>query len=124
MPPTETSNLWRLARSGQPIDAERFASALVDEARAAGTDFRTELLVRDGLDALSRHWGAERTARWLNAQPGSDRLRALWLADHGRAGFPSLTTRIMDATKPGDVLAFFRELGTRLPGPGRLDVGG
>lgn len=123
--PTAPSSLWRLARSGQPVDAERFALALAAEvAGDAATDFRTELLVRDGLDALASHWGRARVDRWLAAQPAAGRLADIWHSDLGPPRFTTLVSRMTDETKPDDVLAFFRELGTRLRQPSRIDVGG
>lgn len=118
-------NLWRLARGGQPIDATELAAALDEQASDPHPDFRTRLLVRDSLDALGRHWGRERLAAWLAAAPSRSALRAAaWDEDLGPAGFPTLERRIMDAVKPETVLQFFRELGRRIRGPSRMDVGG
>ena len=117
-------NLWRLARSGQPIDATALAAALDEQASDPNSDFRTRLLVRDSLDALARHWGRERLEAWLAAAPARNALRAAWNQDLGPAGFPTLQRRIMDAVRPETVLQFFRELGRRIRGPSRMDVGG
>jgi hypothetical protein len=122
----ERSNLWELARSGRLIDAQTLADALSAEVAAAAfdCDFRTELLVRDGLDALAGHWGRGRTEAWVDAQPSRDQLCRLWAAPLGSAGFPTLGSRIMDATRPDTILQMFRELGTRLARPAKLEVGG
>ena len=98
-------NFWPLARSGQPIDATALAAALEEQAHDPAPDFRTRPLVRDSLDALARHWGREQLTGWLTDRP---RLRELWGQPLGPAGFPSLTYRIMDATKPDTVMQFFR----------------
>jgi hypothetical protein len=114
-------NLWRLARGGQPVDAAELAAALEQQAGEPEPDFRTRLLVRDSLDALAGHWGRGRLESWLADRP---LLRELWLQPLGPAGFPSLTHRLMDATKPDTVMQFFRDLGDRVAKPSRLDVGG
>src|SRR5437764_14594764 len=114
-------NLWRLARSGQPIDATELAAALDDQAADPQPDFRTRLLVRDSLDALARHWGRERLEAWLAASPVRGSLQATWREDLGPAGFPTLERRIMDAVKPETVLQFFRELGRRIRSPARME---
>src|SRR4051812_12806430 len=113
-------NLWRLARSGQPIDASELAAALEEQAGEPEPDYRTCLLMRDSLDALSRHWGSERLDQWLETSPVGEQLRTVQAQDLGAVGFPSLARRIMDATKPEVVLRFFRELGSRIRQPARL----
>ena len=120
----EAINLWELARSGQPIDATALALAIAAQSALEDPDFRTELLIRDSLNALSQHWGEPRLRAWLGGQPESARIRSIWRSPLGPAGFPSLLRRIMDATRPETLLAFFRELGTRITRPARLNVGG
>jgi hypothetical protein len=121
---TLNHDLWALARSGQPIDATELASAVEAQAVDDSPDFRTRLLIRDTLNALSAYWGQDRLTAWLARSPVQDRLRGLWQSDLGPAGFPSLTRRIMDATQPETVLQLFRDLGSRIDRPARLDVGG
>jgi hypothetical protein len=116
--------LWPLALSGQPIDAGELASALDEQSGEVHHDFRTELLIRDSLDALASHWGHDRVAAWIAASPSRSLLRDIWKSDLGPAGFPSLSRRIMDATKPEVVFKFLRELGNRVTQPTRLEVGG
>jgi hypothetical protein len=116
--------LWNLTRGGQPIDAEELASAIEAQAAEDFPDYRTRLLIRDSLDALAARWGRDRLMEWLTWSPRQDHLRRLWHSDLGPAGFPSLTRRIMDATRPETVLRFFRDLGSRIDRPARLDVGG
>ena len=82
------------------------------------------MLVRDALNALSAYWGQDRLTAWLARSPGHERLRSLWHSDLGPAGFPSLARRIMDATQPETILQLFRDLGSGIDRPARLDVGG
>ncbi len=122
--PTLNHDLWSLARGGQPIDATELASAVEAQAADDSPDFRTRLLIRDTLNALSAYWGQDRLAAWLARSPRQEGLRRLWQCDLGPPGFPSLTRRIMDATQPETILQLFRELGSRIDRPARLDVGG
>jgi hypothetical protein len=123
MPP-ERSKLWSLALGGQPIDADAWADALDAAAADPSHDFRTRLLIRDGVDALASHWRIDRVEAWLAASPARRPLRDVWRSDLGEPGFPSLARRLVDATRPGTVLQFFRALGEAASRPARLDVGG
>lgn len=122
--PLVNDSLWRLARSGHRIDARELASALEEQAHDPRPDFRTRLLIRDALRALAGHWGADRFGAWLADSAARDRLSAYLETDLGPEGFPTIVHRIMDATKPEAVLAFFRDLGSRVVRPARLDIGG
>jgi Nucleotidyltransferase of unknown function (DUF6036) len=129
LPPiTQTidSPLWALALGGQPIDATSLANAVESELAhpEENLDFRTRLLIRDSLTALAHHWGEEKLNRWRNRLSHADILNRVLSADLGEAGFPSLTRRIMDTTKPETVLQFLRELGMSCPQPTRLEIGG
>jgi hypothetical protein len=116
--------LWGLARSGLPIEAADLATAIEDQASEEDPDFRTRLLIRDGLEALGAHWGPDRLNQWVADSPKSSRLKQFRLADLGPAGFPSIARRIMDATKPQTILQFLRDLGSRIERPSRLEIGG
>lgn len=122
--PTLEHDLWSLARSGQPIDATGLASAVEAQAAEESPDFRTRLLIRDTLNALSAYWGQDRFTAWLADSPMQERLRRFWHSDLGPAGFPSLTQRLMNATRPETIVQFFRDLGSQLDRPARLNVGG
>lgn len=122
--PTTEDKLWALARSGQPIDARELAMALEAQAPDVSPDFRTQLLIRDSLDALETYWGHDRLEQWLSHSPRQDELRRLRHSDLGAAGFPTLARRLMDATRPETILQFFRDLGTSVDRPARLNVGG
>jgi hypothetical protein len=115
-----------LALSGLPIDASAFAAAIEQEASQPpeNLDFRTRLLIRDGLSALRNHWGVKRADQWLRNVACADHLNEICGADLGQPGFPSLTHRIMETTKPETVLQFLRELGANCPQPTRIEVGG
>jgi hypothetical protein len=122
--PLVNDSLWRLARSGHLIDAQQLAAAVDEQAGEAQPDFRTRLLIRDALRALKAYWGPERFGEWLADSAQRDRLSTYAKADLGPEGFPTIVHRLMDATKPEAVIEFFRDLGSRIVRPARLEVGG
>jgi hypothetical protein len=108
-----------------PIAAALAAAIESEIAQSSGKlDFRTRLLIRDGLDALQTFWGTEKMGDWLDHAHSSDDLRGIREAALGEAGFPSLVHRIMNTTQPQTVLQFLRELATHCPRPTRLEIGG
>jgi hypothetical protein len=123
---TRKETLWGLARSGLPIDAADLAGAIEDQAGEEHPDFRTRLLIRDGLRALAARWGQDRLDRWVAASPTGPRLDEFRRSDPdlGPAGFPSLIRRMMDSTKSQTILQFLRDLGSRIDRPARLEIGG
>jgi len=122
--PVAEQDLWSLT-AGQPeIDPDRLAAAIERQAMRDGLDFRTRLLIRDGVDALARRWGPQRLETWLAATPVRERIVRIREEELGPAGFPSLARRLMEQTRPETVLQFLRELGAHVRRPVRIDVGG
>ncbi len=119
------SDLWTLTRCYPSFDPWRLARA-VETAVASGErlDFRTRLLVRDSVNALERHWGRSRLARWLRESPVGPRIECIRREDFGEVGFPSLEARIVNETDPDRVKMFLRDLGGQVSEPLRLEVGG
>lgn len=117
-------NLWSLALDTMHVDAELLASAVERKAKQPHLDFRTRLLIRDSLEALAAHWGNERLDQWIAASPAGDRLQGIRGAELGPAGFPSLSRRVMDMTRPDTVRQFIRELGAEIDSPARISIGG
>ena len=120
-------DLWALALSGHPIDISLLVAAL-DGAVAgranADLDFRTRLLVRDGLNALAFKWNTSRVEKWIGESANPKLLAGIWHEPLGAAGFPSLQGRLMETTKPEIVLQFLRELGMRSGEAARIELGG
>ncbi len=122
--PIAAPDLWTLT-FGQPwIDPEALAIALEAQAAQPDLDFRTRLLIRDSLNALSNIWGTDRFESWLNSENSCVELREIRIANLGPPGFPTLQQRIMNTLRPQTVLEFLRELGTRLNRPTPMIVGG
>ena len=117
-------SLWELTAGRPVIDPAALAVALRREVLQKDPDFRTRLLIRDSLAALLDFWGEQEFQRWLDSIPEKDELIAARRCDLGPTGFPTLRGRLMQTTRPQNVLEFLRELGTRLPKPARIAVGG
>src|SRR6185312_1542792 len=118
-------DLWSLT-FGQPwIDAEELSKALERQlAEEPQLDARTELLVRDSLNALSGFWGPQRIDSWLARSSQGPTLRYLQESVSGPAGFPTLGRRLMQMTSRKTVFEMLRELGSHLRRPERITIGG
>jgi hypothetical protein len=106
------------------IDADQLASALELSLSAEQPDFRTRLLIRDAAGALKHFWGEQRFTSWRNGLASKDRLCTILREPFDSAGFPSLQSRLMNATRPETVLEFLRELSTHARQQERLIIGG
>jgi hypothetical protein len=118
------TSLWDLVRASTQIDPDDLAQALESESGRGELDFRTRLLIRDGIDALEQKWGPERVGGWLGSSPAGKQLQRLRLVEMGQRGFPSLEHRLMETTRRETVLQFLRDLGTRLSEPQKITIGG
>jgi hypothetical protein len=115
-----------LALSALPIDASAFAAAIELEASQPieSLDFRTRLLIRDGVAALRSYWGSPKMDQWLSHLACQESLRTICDQDLGKPGFTKLVHRIMEATRRESVVQFLRDLGAHCPQPSRIEVGG
>jgi hypothetical protein len=121
---TTDQDLWGLTYGKRWIDANAMAIALETQALQPDLDFRTRLLIRDGLNALQRHWGDSRFQSWLNSSAARENLAEIWQSDLGAAGFHFLEERLMQPLEPQTILDFLRELGENLDRPTTINVGG
>jgi hypothetical protein len=117
-------DLWSLVYGRPEIDPNDLAVAVQDQAAQPGLDYRTRLLIRDSIDALTKHWGGDRVKRWLSGSPIRDRLETICHEEFERPGFKLLGERIMEKTDPAAVESLLRELGSRVRQPLRLNIGG
>lgn len=115
-------DLWSAIRRSPTVDPWDLLAAVEAECFQPHHDFRTRLLIRDSLRALAGHWGLADLQSKLSplARSIGERAEA---ADMGDRGFPTLMRRIMERTKPEDLLEFIRELGRVAREPCRIDVG-
>ncbi len=120
----ETSKLWLVIRRGPTVDPTDLVAAVEIECCQPEHDFRTQLLIRDGLRAVAGYWGEPVLQARLSPLAWATRER-LESADLGEdRGFPTLMRRIMDRTTPDALLKFLRDLGRLAHQPCRIDVGG
>jgi hypothetical protein len=117
-------DLWTLVLRRPHIDPDQLAFALEHEAERPPLDFRTRLLIRDSLRALTAVWGAPRTTLWMNNSRVRDTLTAVAQEDLGPEGFPFLTGQLVESIKPDVILAMLRELGDVVDSPESIAIGG
>jgi len=99
------------------VDAMELAEAVVDQVRANDLDFRSRLLIRDSLDALQSHWGANRVEAWLSNTPCQLQLEAIWHESLGEPGFPFLKGQLMEPTRPEAIKRMLRDVGVEIRKP-------
>lgn len=87
-------------------------------------DYRSQLLIRDCLNALATKLGADAVRNRIASLPSSKRLRELWETDFEETGFPSLGSRIVEPLTQQQINRFFTYLGGRLSQPTTIVVGG
>jgi hypothetical protein len=117
-------DLWGLVWGKPSVDPQALADAIDREAARGELDYRTRLLIRDGVDALEGYWGAERCRRWLAGCAARERIEAVRREAFDRVGYPSLRERLMETTTPETIEQFLRELSLSVHRPTRLAVGG
>ena len=75
-------DLWSLVLDQSQVDPEDLAAAIEREVSKPKLDFRTRLLIRDGVDSLRGFWGTERFSEWLRQTPARDTIEAIFNADN------------------------------------------
>jgi Nucleotidyltransferase of unknown function (DUF6036) len=120
--PGLATDLWSLIDGRPQIDPDDLASAVQEQAAAEPLDYRTRLLIRDSLNALKSHWGAERFTMWLAGCPVHQRLESICLEDFERPGFTLIGRRLMEKTPPKAIQSLLSELGVKIRQPMRLNV--
>jgi hypothetical protein len=118
------ADLWSLVWGKPQVDPTALAEAIEQELVRDRPDVRTRILIRDSTHALEQYWGSRRWADWLARSPVRNRLEAIRGEDLGEPGFPLLKERLVARTEPETVSQFLRELGSQVPKPVRLRVGG
>ena len=96
---TQTLDLWSLVRGRPQIDPNDLADAVVQQAAEEPLDYRTRLLIRDSVEALTGYWGRQRAERWLTECPLHDKIEAISHEGFDEIGFPSIRKQVV--RKPG-----------------------
>lgn len=119
-----TADLWSLVQGTPAIDPGRLLAAIEDAIREGPPDFRTRLLIRDSVVALSRRWGGQSAVLDRLSDAAGRVVRDILGSDLGPPGFSTLERRLMEQTDPEQIRRFLRELGSSIQTPTRLDLGG
>jgi hypothetical protein len=117
-------DLWGLVWGKPQIDPDDLATAVEDQAREEGLDYRTRLLIRDSVAALKGYWGERRVHDWLTGSPAHERIEAICAEAFERPGFPTIAERLMDKTDPEVIEQLLRQLGTSIHRTARVVIGG
>ncbi|MCI0683711.1 MAG: DUF6036 family nucleotidyltransferase [Gemmataceae bacterium] len=120
----QTLDLWTLTRGRPQIDPNDLAEAIAVQAAEEELDYRTRLLIRDGVEALRLHWGTKQLQRWLEQCTQRGRIEAICKEQFNEVGFPSLSRRLMEKTEPELVRQFLRHVGTSMRRDTRVDIAG
>jgi hypothetical protein len=118
-----SQNLWSVVRNAPTVDPLDLLTAVQGECDRGDPDFRTRLLIRDSLRALTGYWGEQDLAARLSPKLLEIR-ETVERDDLGDRGFPTLARRLMDRTTADDLLALFRDLGRATREPAKMVVGG
>ena len=122
--PLQTLDLWNLVRKRPQIDPRDLTEAICGEVRHITLDYRTQLLIRDSVEALRLHWGAERLGEWLNDCPEREQIQTICQERFDKIGYPSLRNRLMEKTDPDKIREFFGYLGNKLTRNVRVEIAG
>jgi hypothetical protein len=120
----QTLDLWSLVQDRPQIDPTDLADAIVSQATEKTLDYRTRLLIRDGVEALRHYWGARRTDTWFASCPLRQKIDAICQEEFDKIGFPSLRRRLMDKTKPERIRQFLESVGAELRNSVRVYIAG
>jgi hypothetical protein len=116
--------LWNLVWGKPEIDPGALATAIEVAVEKPDLDYRTRILIRDGVAALEHHWGSQRTRQWLDRSKLHSRIEQIRQLIQDPPGFPSLRERLMEPTLPETIRQYLRDLGTRMHHPTRIVIGG
>src|SRR5438874_2548116 len=117
-------DLWSLGLNNTVIDPDELAGAIEAQLKEGSPDFRTRLLVRDAVAALTQVRGAKWVEQWLAASAAGRRISAIAQEDLGPPGFTSLVRRMMNHAKAETAIQLLRELGLSITQPASISIGG
>src|SRR5207244_2512005 len=94
-----TKDLWSLVLDQIYVDPADLAGAIQEEATLEPLDYRTRLLIRDGVEALRSYWGTSRFEDWLAQCPVRNKIEVIRRENFDRQGFPFLEEQLVEPTR-------------------------
>lgn len=119
----QAKDLWSLIDQ-RCIDPAELVEAIESQLAEEPLDYRTRLLIRDGVEALRHHWGSDGVSAWLTGSPNQWKIEEICREEFERPGFPFLRKQVMEPTKPETIRRLLRDIGARLSKPLQVALGG
>lgn len=119
----ELDELWHVVKNLRAVSPSRLLD-LIPKAVVGNIDARSQLLIRDSLDALASKFGSKAVRKNVEQMPNSNRIQEIWEADYDKVGFPTLKDRLVEPTTPKQIEDFFIELGENLRDRVTIDIAG
>ncbi len=116
--------LWTMAWRHRAIAPRRVLDIIPVAVRHPDLDERTQLLIRDALNAVAEKLGRDVTQILVDEMPEAKSVNAIWHAEYDKVGFPTLARRMQKPFSPNQLLGYLRELGRRLREPASITIAG
>jgi len=112
-------NLWHYTKQSTQLSPDTLlqlvVSCLCDTTQKP--DERSAMLIRESLDALAKATSRQYIAQRVEQSPSGERLRAIWLDEPEKIGFPTLSERLMEPTTPQVLVECLRDVSARIREP-------
>lgn len=118
------NDLWSMIWNQHWLPPEELWQKVQRAAIEPDLDSRSQLLIRDCLNALAIRIGDSQLRERIRATHDPARIDHLWSAHFDEPGFPSLENRIVEPLSQPNIDRFFTYLGGRLRQPTTIIVGG
>jgi len=120
----EAPDLWALVRRQSQVDPVDLSKAIVRQIREKDLDYRSRLLLRDGIDALRGYWGSTKFDDWFASCPYRQELDAICREPFDKVGFPTLRRRIVEKKTPEQIRSYFQYLSNHVREETKLYIAG
>ena len=119
----QTPDLWHFVQSQHWLDPDALFETTIHQAQSDNNDYRTRLLIRDSLLALSQHWG-ESSLHDRMTQANASEADSILHEEFERPGFPSLKHRLVKPMNAEFFERVFRKIGERIRKEITIPIGG